>query len=265
LKKIKKILVYTFWIVIISGLLISVGFVNKQQDSLLCKDLDISINQKDDLFFIDNLEVTQILKVRGDSIKGQKKSTIDVAQIENILNNHPAVENSEVCVTIDGVVKIKIDQRKPIVRIFNLSGESYYIDDKAKLMPLSDNYTKNVLVVNGNINLPYAIYYKKNMNDTLVTKKTLLDDIYALAQFINKDSFWSAQIQQLYINQDKDIELVPLVGDQKIIFGDSTMMENKFYKLKLFYQEGLNKTDSWNKYSSINLKYKNQIVCTKKS
>ena len=35
-------------------------------------------------------------------------------------------------------------------------------------------------------------------------------------------------------------------------------------KLKTFYTEGLNKTDGWNKYSTINIKYKNQVVCTKK-
>jgi hypothetical protein len=32
----------------------------------------------------------------------------------------------------------------------------------------------------------------------------------------------------------------------------------------MFYTEGLNKTDGWNKYSIINIKYKNQVVCTKK-
>ena len=40
--------------------------------------------------------------------------------------------------------------------------------------------------------------------------------------------------------------------------------EEKFEKLKMFYTEGLNKTDGWNKYSTINIKYKNQVVCTKK-
>jgi cell division protein FtsQ len=48
------------------------------------------------------------------------------------------------------------------------------------------------------------------------------------------------------------------------VFGDAKDFEEKFEKLKTFYTEGLNKTDGWNKYSTINIKYKNQVVCTKK-
>jgi cell division protein FtsQ len=48
------------------------------------------------------------------------------------------------------------------------------------------------------------------------------------------------------------------------VFGEAKDFEEKFEKLKTFYTEGLNKTDGWNKYSTINIKYKNQVVCTKK-
>jgi len=240
------------------------GFVNKQQDSLLCKYLDISINQDEELYFIDNLEVAQLLSSRGDFIVNQPKHAVNVNDIEAVLNNHPAVANAEVFVTIDGVVKVKIEQRKPAIRIFNLSEESYYIDDEGKPMPLSDNYTVNVLIANGNINESYAARYKHHVTDTAYSKKSILDELYAMANYINKDEFWKAQIHQIYINEDREMEIVPLVGDQKIIFGDTTAMDEKFKKLKTFYEEGLNTTGWWNKYSTINLKYKNQIVCTKK-
>jgi cell division protein FtsQ len=68
----------------------------------------------------------------------------------------------------------------------------------------------------------------------------------------------------LYINTDKEIELYPAVGGHKIIFGKGDDIEEKFEKLKVFYREGLNSIDSWNKYSSINLKYKSQVVCIKR-
>ena len=92
----------------------------------------------------------------------------------------------------------------------------------------------------------------------------MLDELYAMANYINADKFWKSQIQQIYINDEKDMELVPLVGNHKIIFGDTANMDVKFKKLMTFYTQGLSYTGWWNKYSSINLKYKNQIVCTKK-
>ena len=66
------------------------------------------------------------------------------------------------------------------------------------------------------------------------------------------------------MNKDRELELFPAIGNHKIIFGNAENIAEKFNKLKLFYKEGLNKSDSWTKYSTINLKYKNLVVCTKK-
>ena len=162
------------------------------------------------------------------------------------------------------MVKVNIQQRRPVIRILTSADESYYIDEEATLMPLSENYTVKVLVANGNITESYGRFYKKKIADTTLTKKSILDELYAMANYINRDEFWKAQITQIYVNEDREIEIVPLVGDQKIIFGDTTAMDEKFKKLKIFYKEGMNTIDCWNKYATINLKYKNQIVCTKK-
>ena len=154
------------------------------------------------------------------------------------------------------------------MRVINSNGDGYYIDDTGKLMPLSDKYTARVIVANGNISEPYATHYMYSMadiaRDSLKKANSMLDELYAMATYINADEFWKSQIQQIYVNSDKDMELVPLVGNQKIIFGDTTAMDEKFKKLMIFYTQGLNTTGWWDKYSIINLKFKNQIVCTKK-
>jgi cell division protein FtsQ len=135
-------------------------------------------------------------------------------------------------------------------------------------MPLSDKYTMKVLVANGNILEPYSKRYQNSVHDiakdSLLKVTSKLDELYAMATFISADPFWKAQIHQIYYNNDNEMEIVPMVGDQKIIFGDTTAMEEKFNKLMTFYHEGLNTTGWWNKYSIINLKFRNQIVCTKK-
>ena len=57
--------------------------------------------------------------------------------------------------------------------------------------------------------------------------------------------------------------MIPRVGNHSVIIGDDSFLDDKFSKLFIFYREGLNKK-GWNNYSSINLKYKDQVVCTKK-
>ncbi|MCW3070242.1 MAG: hypothetical protein JWO44_132 [Bacteroidetes bacterium] len=268
MQKFKKIAFISFWCLLVIGLLVSLGFVNREQDALPCKSLDISVNQDGDLYFVKKSDIAQMLKDRGDSIVGEPKSSINVTEMEHALNSHPAIANAEVSMSIDGVVKVDVKQRNPIIRVINADGDSYYLDDEGKLMPLSDEYTMKVLVANGNIMEPYSKRYMYSVEqigkDSLLCATSKLDELFAMAKFIHADPFWKAQIQQVFYNSENDMEIVPTAGNQKIIFGDTTFMEEKFNKLLTFYQQGLNTTGWWDKYSTINLKFRNQIVCTKK-
>lgn len=268
MKKFKKIAIISVWCLLVLGLLVTMGFVNKEQDAMLCKSLDVNVNQENELSFIDTNDVRLLLKNRGDSIVGQPKSTVDIADMEKVLNSNAAVSKAEVSVSIDGVVKVDVTQRNPVIRVINADGDSYYIDDEGRLMPLSDKYTMKVLVANGNIMEPYAKRYTTTIaqigKDSALRNASKLDELFAMANYINADPFWKAQIHQIFINEDNDMEIVPLAGNQKIIFGDTTAMDEKFKKLMTFYKEGLNTTGWWDKYSVINLKFRNQIVCTRK-
>ena len=79
--------------------------------------------------------------------------------------------------------------------------------------------------------------------------------------FNNK--FWDAQIEQIHVLPDRNIELVPRVGDHLVYLGKLENFENKLARLKEFYQKGLNQV-GWNKYSRISLEFSNQIICTKR-
>ncbi len=259
----------SFLALCIIGLILSLGFVNKEQDALRCTSLEIHVDQDDDLLFLDKMDIEKLIKSRGDSIIGEPKAGLNIPELEQALNSHEDIANAEASVSIDGKVKVHVTQRKPILRIINETGDSYYMDDKGKLMPLSDKYTAKVLVANGKIRESYGKNYKRTMemiaSDSATKAKTMLDELFAMATYIEADKFWKSQVQQVFINEDKDMELVPMVGNQKIIFGDTTGMDEKFKKLLIFYSQGLNTTGWWNNYSTINLKFKNQIVCTKKA
>jgi cell division protein FtsQ len=267
-EKFKKIAIQSLLVICAIGLLLSLGFVNKEQDELRCKSLEINVDQNGDLYFLDRTDIEKLIKNRGDSINGEPKAALNVTELERALNSHADIANAEVSVSIDGKVKVQVKQRNPVVRIINETGDSYYMDDVGKLMPLSDKYTAKVLIANGKIPESYGRHYKRTMEDiakdSAVKARSMLDEVFAMATYIEANPFWRAQIQQIYINEDQDMELIPMVGNQKIIFGDTAAMDEKFKKLLTFYAEGLNTTGWWNKYSTINLKFKNQIVCTKK-
>ncbi|MDX2171683.1 MAG: hypothetical protein SFY56_01095 [Bacteroidota bacterium] len=264
----RKIFVMLLWIISLAGIAFSWAFVNKNERNTVIKNLNIAIQNNDENPFITEADINTFFRERKDSLLNNKYKNINIPQLEKALNSHPAIQNAEVAGDIDGELKISITQRTPVLRIINKDGESYYIDSQSKLMPLNENYSARVLVANGFIYEPFARRREFSV-DQIKQNKTfkevsLLDDILDVSNYITNDSILNPLIQQIFVNEDKEIELFPSIGNQKIIFGNAENISEKFNKLKLFYTQGLNKTDAWTKYSSINLKYKNIVVCTKK-
>jgi len=262
----RKIIVIVLWIIGLSGLLASLAFATGKEKNVVAENLYVSVNNTEVNTFIDEEDVKEFFKDRNDSILHASLKNIDVNSLEKALNSHPAVENADIAVDVNGDVNIDVTQRTPLVRVMNLDGESYYIDDKSKLMPLSDKYTARVLIATGYIIEPFASRYQFPITTIakheVFSKVSVLDDIYKISAFIAKDSVLASLIHQINVTPDKELELYPSIGNHKIIFGEAKDFQEKFDKLKLFYTDGLNKTDGWNKYSTINIKYKNQVVCT---
>ncbi len=255
------------WLLPALGLPVILGFAEVEQKKTLCSGISVNIDNSNENFFVDENDIKEIIYSKGDSLVGNPVSGVNTDLLEKLILKNPSVKDAQVYISVEGEVKADVVQRKPLVRIYNTAGESFYIDENGSVMPLSQKFASRVLIANGNICESYAglsLYdvNKIEANDSLAAK-TMIDDIFALVNFIEKDEFWKAQIQQVYINEKNDMEIVPRVGEHKIIVGDKTELETKFSKLFLLYQKGLSKT-GWNQYSTINLKFKNQVICTKK-
>jgi len=92
---------------------------------------------------------------------------------------------------------------------------------------------------------------------------SVLDDIYEVAQLLEENEFMRAQIVQIYFNKDNEMEMIPRVGNHRILFGDAKDAEIKFKKMTRFYTEVINPKEL-NLYDTLNIKYINQIICSKR-
>jgi cell division protein FtsQ len=261
MKKWLKITVPVLIVLVIFSLL---GFVNHHQSEMICKNIDIQILGKKELQFIERQDIQNKVNSVSDNPVGKKMQEIDPLQIEIEVEKIPAVKNAEVYITIDGSLKLEVEQREPIARIVNSNGSGYYIDKDGQTMPLSNKYAAKVVVFTGEIIEPYFKISLKdeNINDTIF-KKLIIDDIFTLADFIDKNTFLKAQVQQVYVSTNREFEISPRVGNNNILLGSSENLDEKFNNLMLFYAQ-IAESGEWNKYNQINLKFKDQIVCTKK-
>ncbi len=263
--RILKIVVWSLSILLIlSGVWIVVLNYGKNK----CREVQISIAAPADATFITEQDVRNYITLVGDSLVGSEIAKINIESIENIINKNPFVLSSRVYVTLGGIVKIDIRQRTPVVRVQNVYDQSYYISKDGSLMPIVDGKTARVLIANGFISDLYLSSLKLDVDTTMKKKDTIplnknLVKIYDAAFCINKDPFWKAQIQQLFLDKNGDILMMPLVGDHIINLGDENNIPEKLEKLRIFNK----KTEflaSWDKYDTININFKGQIVCSKK-
>ena len=217
-------------------------FFRESRQKELCRDLQVVVVDSLDKHFVSESDLVHILK-KADL--NPIKRPINTDRIENELLKNEMIARVEAYKTPSGMIKLEVEQKIPILRVISPRG-NYYVDNLGSTMPVSRRYVAHVPVVSG-----------------YVEKELAVTDLYKFALFLQENEFWNDQIEQIYVYPDNDIELIPRVGNHRIMLGTLDEFEEKLANLKLFYEQAIPKV-GWEKYSMINLKYKNQIVCTKK-
>ena len=214
---------------------------------------------------MDELEVLEMLRLQDfveDSVF--LKDGITPRQLEGILEKVPYVLSAKVYENVRREVFVRLDLREPLLRVFNLDGSSFYMDRNGVLMPITPNHALDVMYATGE--LREKLSYQSV--DTVINNSTLktishLPELYALSKYVCLNEELSPIVEQLYLNSDMEYELIGKFGSQTILLGDTVDLENKLDRLLVFYKEGIPFV-GMQKYDTINLKYKDQIVCTKK-
>jgi cell division protein FtsQ len=243
----KKALYIIFALLLAAYMMFSVLFFMEDGGAVnpVCKEVEVIIADSLEKHFLKEKDVVSYLKKAKLYPQDKKTNAINTHAIEDALLKNEIIETAEVVQTISGKIKIVISQKMPILRVFSSDG-SYYVDKTGQTMPSTLNQAIYVPVASGRIRKSFAVA-----------------DLYQFARFLQNNEFWDNQIEQIYVRSEKDIELVPRVGNHRIIMGSLDDFEKKLTRLRLFYEQVIPKT-GWDKYSVINLKFRNQIVCTKR-
>lgn len=247
----KKILTISVWVILASGIVVLLVAAITRKNNEQITGIQINISGVQNNYFIGKKDVIKILeKVNGKPIEKAIASTLDLAAMENALQKDLWIKKAEIFFDNNNVLQVKIAEREPVVRIFTTSGASFYMDSSLTRLPLSDKFSARLPVFT---NFP---------TDVLVLMKAdsiLLKEIKTLSEFIGGDPFWMAQIDQVDITPVRTFELIPKLGNQVIRFGNAENYGEKFNKLLAFYKQVQTRI-GWNRYSVIDLQFKNQVV-----
>ena len=223
------------------------------KETKVCKGVEINISGVSNNFFIDKTDVYNIIKnFGGDSTQKKSLGSIDLGRIEKALEKDLWVKNAELYFDNNNLLKVSVEEREPIARLFTITGNTFYIDSSCMILPLSDKFSARLPVFTG---------FTSDGKILAKHDSTLLCNIKNMSLKILADTFLMAMIDQVDININRSFEFIPKLGKQRIIFGDASEINSKFDKLKMFYKDVVTQS-GWNRYSTINLQYKNQIVAS---
>jgi len=260
----KKVIQILIFLLLCIYLVFAIGFTSDKRAETKCNGIKVEITDGDSYRFFDNKDVDRILNANGYNIIGKTIAEINTWAMEETFRKNSYVRKVDIFTTMNGTLTIKIRQRIPQIRIITSGGGTWYMDKDGFIMPASRKFSPHILVANGDFNMGNQLRETMSLND--VKDKRFYKpwfDALILGRYINNDDFLKAQVVQLYLNSKNEFELIPRVGAHQIILGDASDLENKFYKLNIFYREGLNNV-GWNKYQKIDLRFKNQIICSKR-
>lgn len=248
---IKKIFVILGWIGLAGFIGFTVWFVYSEREIVRCKSIVVNIGPGSPRF-MDEQEITGLIEKSGVPAMGHFLATINIHDIKDKLSSYTTLNNIQIYRKVEvngfsfrGKLVVNVDERTPVLRVKDAT-DDYYLDSEGVSIPVSSKFVDRILIVSGTI-----------------PDETVKKNLLKMADFVNRDDFWRAQIEQVFIQPTGELLLLPQVGDYVIEFGTPDEFREKFRNLKAVYEQGF-KYMGWNKYKTISVKYRNEVVCTKK-
>ena len=253
-KNIVRILKISAWCAVAAGAIVLLNAAVQNRNQRVCTGYDIEITGAKDHVFVDKKKVEELL-FGSDMPLNKQVVDFNLRAMEKKLKSNVWIKEAQVYFDNNERLQIRVKEREPIARVFSVGGSSFYIDSSGMRLPLSENHVAHLLVFT---NFP-AAKGKSRQADSL-----LIRQIVEMSIYINKDPFWWAQVQQVDITAKRTFELIPLVGNHLVAFGNTEQLQEKFNRLQLFYKQVMAKT-GFDYYEKLDVQYINQVVATKKT
>jgi cell division protein FtsQ len=223
----------------------------KNNASRRCQGLETKIKDNAEQFLVTKEDIEKwVTQYGNDPFEGKIIENISLEKVEKRVLESGTVKSCKAYFDRHGYLVLDIEAFKPVGRILsNSENGDRYLDKEGNLFPISKHFSPTVLLISGNyINRLKSLKSEKN------------SDLLNLINTISEDEFWSAQITQIDVNENKEVNMIPLMGKNVIEFGKPENINAKFDKLLVFYKQILPQK-IWSDFSKVSVKYEGQIVC----
>lgn len=263
-----KIILHTLgWAALAAVLIASAGHCRRRRAALVCSGVEITVSDSLSLGFITSRSIRELLARNDLHLAGTPVERIDAGRIEGLIAADPHVSRVRVYHTLDGRLHIEAAQRTPILRVQSANGYRFYLSADGWVMPTGRPAGVDVPIVTGNPAFPFGTEFAGKVTNPEANEKNSTKNVFFyrnlinFVEFLQKDSFWNDQFVQIDVSWGNEVNLIPRVGAGVIRLGTLEGFEAKLDKLLRFYRRGL-AYEGWDRYRTIDLRFRDQVVCT---
>lgn len=260
-KLIMNILTYLVWATTAVGIPAFLGFARTVHYQRPLKQIEVNPLNKHQADFIPVDEVKHQLRRQASS--DLRLGSFNNREIERFLSENPYISYVQAFITLDRQLVIRFSERVPCMRVIDLTGQWYYIDSTGVIFPDHPERLFRLLPAIGNIPVPVMQAESNIALATDTIRNRTYNTVHQLGKLITRDEFLQLLIDHIYINDNHDIELVPVIGHADIFVGDANNLDKKLANIAAFYK-AKSASEEFSNYSRIDASFANQIVCTLK-
>lgn len=242
----KTILKVLICVLLIGYVSVAFALARLENSRRTCAGIDLRIEGSSIPDSVMRQGVNSQLRKYKHKIQGEKIGNINLQQLEDYLSAFSNFESVECSFNPDSRLRITITPIKPEVRVFASDGSSFYINRYGKRIDADAEFYIDVPV--------------------LLASQTGRDHIAAalpVIRYVNSDSELKSLIAAYKVDGPHDVILIPRIHGHVVNFGDSTRLDDKRSAILAAYRQVL-PVKGWNMYDTISVKFKNQIVATRR-
>lgn len=234
------------------ALLVLVVVANINRSHSIVRGVEVNIRYGKTPPLVDDRAVRDSILSAVPALLQYRVSDVDRKAVAEAVERVPYLRDVSVATSVSGKVMVRARQRRPIARLY-YGGSELYFDGEGRMMPASNLGYCNVMVAGGDFAEPLRL---DSLNSQVL-------DLITLARYLDREQKYGELIDQIYVERDGDMMMVPKLGGHVVELGGVEDLDAKFYNLLTFYRKGMPRA-GWDTYSRVSLKFKDQVVCTKK-
>lgn len=242
MKKKKKILT----LLVVAVLLVLVVMANVWRSRSLAHGVRVNIDYRGADTLVDAGQIAQLVLSQMPALTATRLSEVDLRAVERAAARSPYLRRCQAGTSIGGSVVLFAEQRRPVMRLF-AGGVECYVDDECAVFPVGSRGSADVVVASGHV----------------AVKGESLKSVWQLAMFLDSHPDMAPLFDQIYRDSKGDLFLVPKLGSHVVQVGSADNLESKFSNLMAFYTRGMPQV-GWETYKQVSVKYKGQVVCTRR-